>query len=177
MTNLTENPRRAFDPFAPHYVPGDQVEDPGPDLDAMSVKELREHAAAHGIEVPKKASRAELIETITAAKEAPVGFPRKRFQEAGATPAELDALEAEHQALPDALRAANEQHFATLDTDGLRDALESRRAAGIETGDQEPEGPVRDPEDLAKVSELLAGAGRYQETPKAPRRSRAAKAK
>jgi hypothetical protein len=58
-------------------------------------------------------------------------FPRKRFELAGATGKELAALEAEHTTLPEAMQAANEQRFATLDTAGLTLALEARREHGI----------------------------------------------
>lgn len=80
-------------------------------------------------------------------------FPSKRFRLAGATDTELDALEAEHLSLPENMRAVNEQHFSTLDTDGLRQALEVRRGAGIP--EVEAEQPERDSEDLAAVRALL----------------------
>jgi hypothetical protein len=72
-------------------------------------------------------------------------FPRKRFQLAGATDVELAALEHEHSGLPENMQAVNEQHFETLDTEGLRDALEVRRDAGIEHVGEEV-APGDDPE-------------------------------
>lgn len=112
-------------------------------------------------------------------------FPSDRFRLAGATTAELDVLEAEHNLLPDKMRAANEQHFATLDTAGLTQALEVRRGAGLPEIDGDPvhvreetdedraaiaadaEQPERDQEDLAAVHALLA--------PPKPKRSRSQK--
>jgi hypothetical protein len=82
-------------------------------------------------------------------------FPRNRFQLAGASPVELDALEAEHDALPAAMQAANERHFDTMDTTGLTDALKVRRAHGIAGVEREVR--ERDPEDLKVVQALLDG--------------------
>lgn len=66
-----------------------------------------------------------------------MGFPRSRFQQAGASQPELDALEAEHQALPGNMQAWNEQSWAGMDTEGLRQALDVRRSHGIELPEAE----------------------------------------
>jgi hypothetical protein len=91
-----------------------------------------------------------------------MAFPRNRFALAGATPAELDALEVEHSHLTVAMRASNEHHFDELDTDGLRQALEIRRGAGLDTS--ETVEPAHDVEKLFEdmtVKELKAHADTF----------------
>jgi hypothetical protein len=88
-----------------------------------------------------------------------MSFPRKRFHSAGATAAELDALEQEHARLPENMRAVNEKHFASLDTAGLRQALNVRRAAGIPASLEEDdvEFELPDIDDPTAVRAMLDG--------------------
>jgi hypothetical protein len=75
MMTLIENPRRAFDPFAPPLVEHGSVAaleaaaEDSEDLSHLTVKQLRALAADRELEVDPKARKADLIAALEAAAE------------------------------------------------------------------------------------------------------------
>jgi hypothetical protein len=70
-------------------------------------------------------------------------FPTQRFQEAGATPEELQKLEAAFAALPENIQAQRLEYYAGLASYDLTQVLEAARAQ--EGVDGTLEGPVGEP--------------------------------
>jgi len=71
-------------------------------------------------------------------------LPLDRYARLGATSAELDALQAEYDALPEPQQEIRDSHLASLSDGGLHEDLEARRARTVEPVEEAE--PASDPE-------------------------------
>lgn len=73
-----------------------------------------------------------------------------RLRQAGATPAEIEALQAVYDRLPPWSQAANDAHYASLDIASIREELLRTRAV------EPPVAPKSQPEDKSEATQVAA---------------------